>query len=71
MPEIVQIGRDRVTQVDGRPFFLIGARHMPEGGTPEILRDAGFNAFRQQCELCRHEIVSVYVLADGVRHASL
>ncbi len=25
---------------------MAGAYHMPEGGTPEILRDAGFNAYR-------------------------
>jgi len=46
MPSTVTIGRDRITCVNGTPFFLIGARHMPEGGTPELLRDAGFNAFR-------------------------
>ena len=29
-----------------RPFFLIGARHMPKGGTPAMLAEAGFNAYR-------------------------
>ena len=43
----VTIDEHRVTHVDGRPFFLIGARHMPDGGTPEILRDAGFNGYRR------------------------
>ncbi len=40
------IDADRIVHLDGRPFFLIGARHMPEGATPELLREAGFNAFR-------------------------
>jgi len=42
----VTIDQNRITHVDGKPFFLIGARHMPVGGTPEMLRDAGFNGFR-------------------------
>ncbi len=42
----VTIDENRITRVNGRPFFLIGARHMPVGGTPEMLRDAGFNACR-------------------------
>ena len=46
MPTHVTIDENHITHVDGRPFFLIGARHMPEGGTPELLRDAGFNAYR-------------------------
>jgi len=46
MPAKVTIDADGITHVDGDPFFLIGARHMPEGGTPEMLRDAGFNAYR-------------------------
>lgn len=46
MPARVWIDEERITHVDGRRFFLIGARHMPVGGTPEILRQAGFNAFR-------------------------
>ena len=32
--------------VNGKPFFLIGARHMPVGGTPALLAAAGFNAYR-------------------------
>lgn len=43
---VVSLDQNRITRVDGRPFFLIGARHMPEGGTPEILADAGFNGYR-------------------------
>jgi len=46
MPTHVTIDENRITHVDGKPFFLIGARHMPVGGTPELLRDAGFNAYR-------------------------
>ena len=46
MPARVTIDENRIAHVDGKPFFLIGARHMPEGGTPELLRDAGFNAYR-------------------------
>lgn len=45
MPKVT-IDADRITHIDGKPFFLIGARHMPDGSTPELLRDAGFNAFR-------------------------
>ncbi len=33
-------------QVNNKPFFLIGARHMPDGGTPALLAQAGFNAYR-------------------------
>ena len=47
MASEVTIDANRITRVGGRPFFLIGARHMPEGGTPEMLRDAGFNGFRR------------------------
>ena len=46
MPKRVTINSDRITIADGQPFFLIGARHMPDGGTPQLLRDAGFNAYR-------------------------
>ena len=46
MPAQVTLGNDRTTSADGRPFFLIGARHMPEGASPADLRDAGFNAYR-------------------------
>src|SRR5687768_17043984 len=46
MPESVRFRGDRITLVDERPFFLIGARHMPVGGTPAILAEAGFNAYR-------------------------
>jgi len=46
VPTRVTIDQNRITHVDGRPFFLIGARHMPVGGTPELLRDTGFNAYR-------------------------
>ncbi len=42
----VELDKHRITRLDGRPFFLIGARHMPEGGTPALLYEAGFNAFR-------------------------
>lgn len=42
----VELDRDGSARADGRPFFLIGARHMPTGGSPGLLRDAGFNAFR-------------------------
>ena len=43
---VVRITPDRRTTVNGRPFFLIGARHMPDGGNPKMLCDAGFNAYR-------------------------
>lgn len=46
MPARVTVGADRVVYADGKPFFLVGARHMPVGGTPAILADAGFNAYR-------------------------
>ena len=47
MPKVVQLDENRIAHVDGRPFFLIGARHMPEGGTPAMLAEAGFNAYRR------------------------
>ncbi|MBI2824054.1 MAG: hypothetical protein HYX69_05095 [Planctomycetia bacterium] len=46
MSTIVTIDDDRMTRVDGRPFFPLAARHMPLGGDPAILRDVGFNALR-------------------------
>ena len=42
----VEIDKDRITRVNGKPFFLLGARHMPDGGNPAILAEAGFNAYR-------------------------
>ncbi len=42
----VTLDRHRLARVNGKPFFLIGARHMPEGGTPRLLADAGFNGYR-------------------------
>lgn len=46
MPSLVTIDANRITHINGKPFFLLGARHMPEGGTPEVLSEAGFNAYR-------------------------
>lgn len=46
MPVAVGFDEHRRAYADGRPFFLIGARHMPEGGTPSLLAEAGFNAYR-------------------------
>lgn len=43
---MVTIGPGRILQVDGKPFFPIAARHMPEGADYESLRSAGFNAVR-------------------------
>lgn len=42
----VSFDSHRVAYVDEKPFFLLGARHMPIGGTPTILAEAGFNAYR-------------------------
>lgn len=42
----VTIDSNRTTHIDGKPFFLLGARHMPIGATPDMLADAGFNAYR-------------------------
>ena len=47
MASVVRLDDNRLASVDGRPFFLIGARHMPDGGTPAILAEAGFNAYRR------------------------
>lgn len=46
MPSIVTIDENRITQVNGKSFFLVGARHMPLGANPAILAEAGFNAYR-------------------------
>ncbi len=40
------IGDDRITHVNSKPFFPIGARHMPIGATPALLSKVGFNAMR-------------------------
>ncbi len=42
----VSIGTDRILRVDGRRFFPIGVRHTPEGASPALLREAGFNCIR-------------------------
>jgi len=42
----VTIGEDRILHVNGKPFFPIGARHMPIGATPAVLSAVGFNALR-------------------------
>lgn len=46
MSNAVVLDNNRITSVNGKPFFLVGARHMPDGGTPAILAEAGFNAYR-------------------------
>jgi len=46
MPTSVWFDKNRIAHVNGKPFFLIGARHIPEGGSPELLAEAGFNAYR-------------------------
>ena len=43
---VVKIGKDRILRVNGRRFFPIGARHLPKGATPSILKGAGFNCMR-------------------------
>jgi len=42
----VTVGSDRILKVDGRRFFPIGARHIPNGADPKIIRDTGFNCIR-------------------------
>jgi len=46
MPTRVTIDRNRVIQANGRPFFPIGARHMPIGAGPALLAKVGFNCMR-------------------------
>jgi hypothetical protein len=43
---ITTISADRILHVNGKPFFPIGARHMPVGATPALLKKVGFNAMR-------------------------
>lgn len=42
----VTIGSDRILKVGGRRFFPIGARHIPKGADPNLLKDIGFNCMR-------------------------
>ena len=42
----VRIGRDRILRVNGKRFFPIAARHMPQGADSAMLRETGFNAIR-------------------------
>jgi len=42
----VTIGKNRMLRVNGKPFFPIAARHIPNGATPSLLKQAGFNAVR-------------------------
>ena len=46
MSSKVEIGSDRILRVGGRRFFPIGARHMPTGADPGVLKDTGFNCMR-------------------------
>ena len=46
MGTTVTIERNLITQKNGKPFFLIGARHMPEGGNAALLAETGFNGYR-------------------------
>jgi len=43
---VVTIGKDRILSVNGKPFFPIGARHIPAGATLGLLKQVGFNSFR-------------------------
>ncbi|MHC4872279.1 MAG: hypothetical protein ACYTFY_10580 [Planctomycetota bacterium] len=43
----VIIDKNRITHIDGKPFFLLGARHTPAGASAEDLAAAGFNAYRK------------------------
>lgn len=43
---VVRIGEDRLLQVNGKPFFPIGARHIPEGADHSLLKAVGFNCRR-------------------------
>ena len=43
---VVTIGKDRILSVNGKPFFPIGARHIPAGATLALLKQVGFNCFR-------------------------
>ncbi len=45
-PTRVTIDKNRITHINGQPFFPILARHLPEGGTPQLLAEAGFNGYR-------------------------
>jgi len=42
----ITLDKNRITYVDEKQFFLVGARHMPEGANVELLAKAGFNACR-------------------------
>ena len=42
----VIIGEDRVIRVNGQRFFPIAARHMPLGGSLDMLKEVGFNSIR-------------------------
>ena len=43
---LVTIDNNRIIHVNGKPFFPIGARHMPLGATPKLLKETGFNCMR-------------------------
>lgn len=45
-PTRVSIDKNKVTHINGKPFFPVLARHIPEGGTPKLLAEAGFNGYR-------------------------
>src|SRR6185312_4683375 len=46
MSSTVTLGAGGIFSVGGRPFFPIGARHLPLGATHRLLRRTGFNAVR-------------------------
>jgi len=43
---VVRIDKDRMLIVDGKRFLPIGARHIPKGADPAMLKEAGFNCMR-------------------------
>ena len=46
MGSYVSIDDHRILHFNGKPLFPITVRHMPEGATPQMLREIGFNAMR-------------------------
>lgn len=43
---LVTIGSGRILRINGKPFFPLAARHMPEGADYSMLQSVGFNSVR-------------------------
>jgi len=61
---LVTIDENRILHVNGQPFFPVGARHMPIGADPALLKETGFNCMRWTAFGTDTALVSAVELPD-------